>query len=238
MTKKSGSENENSVRLPFLGRMSGDSSDGSRGPRPLSLSNLASNVMRVIQSNPVTTFQDAADLVVEELRAAHSGHNDEKNTKRRVYDVLNVLLASGLIVRDGRSIRFRPLGTPPPIGEIPEADRAFAQSCERKQAQVVEKIKLLLSYRTLMSRNASQTRPTTAVALPTIVVGFNSNIEGDSNTSLDHKTLQIHASANPLFYSPMDVFRSIHLSVEAQREELRQIPALASMESYVFSDND
>jgi hypothetical protein len=192
--------------------------------------------MKVIQSNPVTTFQDAADVVVEEMRAEHSGHGDDKNTRRRVYDVLNVFLASGLIIRDGRSIRFRGLGTPPPIEEIPESERAFARTCELKQARLVGQIKLLLGYRALIARNASQPRPASAVPLPTIIVGFNSNIEGDSNMSLDHKTLQIHASANPLFYSPMDVFQNVNLSTEVQRDELRQIPALAAMESFVFGD--
>jgi hypothetical protein len=194
--------------------------------------------MKLVQSKQTTTFQDTADAVVGDLKHSQHSQNDEKTTRRRVYDVLNVFLASGVITREGRSIRFRPLGATTPLSDVPECERPLAESCEQKQSKLISKIKLLLAYRGLIHRNSTGLRPATAIQLPAIIVGFNSNIQGDSSASLDQKSLQIQASANPSFYSPMDVLGNIGISVEAQREALRHIPALASMEPYVFGDVD
>jgi hypothetical protein len=94
---------------------------------------------------------------------------------------------------------------------------------------------MLLAYETLMRRNAQSARPPSAVQLPVIVVGFKSSISGASNMSLDGKSLEIHASENPLFYSPMDVFERIPLPAADQIDALRQFPALASLEAALFA---
>jgi hypothetical protein len=68
--------------------------------KPLSLSHLAAAVLRFIEGRQSTTFQEVADRVSIEVSPVGSETVSEKATRRRVYDVLNVFLASGLVVRE------------------------------------------------------------------------------------------------------------------------------------------
>jgi hypothetical protein len=43
---------------------------------------------------------------------------DEKNIRRRTYDVLNVLAATDIISKDKKEIKWKGLSTPSPIEEL------------------------------------------------------------------------------------------------------------------------
>jgi hypothetical protein len=98
------------------------------------------------------------------------------------------------------------------------------------------KIKLLAAYRGLIARNSALKRPRSAVKLPAIIIGFNTNISGISNASLDGRILEIHSSENPMFYSPMDILDRLRVGLEYRREFFRQYPVLLPMEGLVFGE--
>lgn len=212
-------------------------SKGSRGENPLCLNRLAVSVMQFIQTKQVTTFHEVADMIVAKVAQTQNEPNGEKTTRRRVYDVLNVFLASGLITKESKSIRYQPLGNISQETDLPPDMKELIQACEEKQAKLVQRIQLLLAYKSLMARNEKAMRPANAIPMPVIIVGFNSNIAGGSKAALNGRTLEMYASENPIFYSPMDVFSQLNFPVDLQKQLLREIPGLAASESYVFPNN-
>ena len=204
-----------------------------RGQRPLCLNNLAESVMSFLRMKQVTTFQEVADYIVAKIGHQKSEPSAEKTTRRRVYDVLNVFLASELITKENKSIRYQSLVALSDDSAMPPNSQDLARVCKEKQEQLVRLIRLLLAYKALIARNEKTMRPPTAIPVPFIIVGFNSNIAGGSKAALNGKKLEMYALANPSFYSPMDVFK-LNFSDEVQRQVLREIPELAACESLVF----
>lgn len=78
----------------------GDETSSSRG-----LKSLTSHVMRVIEELKTSTYSDIASAVVEATK-------QEGNKRRRVYDVLNVLVAMGILKKNGKTIQW--MGEPSP----------------------------------------------------------------------------------------------------------------------------
>jgi hypothetical protein len=208
------------------------------GTKPLCLNSLARSVLAFIEGRQVTTFQEVADRIMAEISHLGGEGNTEKTTRRRVYDVLNVFLASDLIVREGKSIRYQRTEEGVSAEDTSEEEDDLSAELADKERRLHEKVRMLVAYETLIRRNANRERPPSAVQLPAIIVGFNSNISGRSNTSLDGKTLEIHASENPIFYSPMDVFGNIGFTNADQSESLRQYQDLAQLESVLFPGSD
>jgi hypothetical protein len=206
-----------------------------RNSRPLCLNNLAVSVMRFIQAHQTTTFQEMADMVCSEIVKTSDEPGIDRTTRRRVYDVLNVFLAADLIDKDGKTIRFRKVQPRLP-SEIPEEDRSLAHECEERQEILASKIRLLLSYRSLVQRHSKMQRPPTAIRLPAIIVGFNTNVSNESMSAPDKKTLEISASENPRFYSPMDILQRMHFPIKPQREALQEMKGLESTERFVFRE--
>jgi hypothetical protein len=150
-----------------------------RGEKPLCLNNLAASVMKFIKAAQVTTFQDVADGLILEVSRFPRENKGEKTTSRRVYYVLNVFLAPGLIERSRKSIRFcLPWGGTD--GETADSDevRRGVSACEAKQQLLNDKIKLLAAYKGLVTGNSAVQRPRSAIKLPSIIVGFDMNISG------------------------------------------------------------
>lgn len=57
-------------------------------------------VCNKIELKERTTYNEVADELVEELKDEAGG--DDKNIRRRVYDAFNVLLAVGIISKEGK----------------------------------------------------------------------------------------------------------------------------------------
>jgi hypothetical protein len=205
--------------------------------KPLSLNHLAASVLQFIESRQFTTFQEVADRVGIEVSPHGQEAISERTARRRVYDVLNVFLASGLVVREGKSIRYQRLEDTDPLGAV-SADESVPPALQEKARTLHEKVRTLVGYETLIRRNAGRDRPPSTIQLPAIIVGFSSSILGGCRSALDGKSLEIHASENPLFYSPMNVFQRIGFTNADHRETLRQFPALASLDSALFPRSD
>lgn len=204
-----------------------------RQQKPLCLSSLAEDVLHFIQERTNTTFQEVADMIVSK-----DDSSNEKTTRRRVYDVLNVFAAAGLISKEARSIKYQPLAHISELDNLSPQDKDLAKDCEDKRTMLMQRIKLLLSYKALIARNKQVARPVNAVQMPVIIVGFNNNILGESNSSLDGRSVEMNASENPIFYSPMDVFAKLQFPVDLLRTLIKEphTRGLEACEDLVFQD--
>lgn len=207
-----------------------------RQQKPLCLGSLAEDVLHFIQERTNTTFQEVADMIVSKTHKDDS--SNEKTTRRRVYDVLNVFAAAGLISKEARSIKYQPLAHISELDNLSPQDKDLAKNCEDKRTLLMQRIKLLLSYKALIMRNKQVSRPVNAVQMPVIMVGFNNNILGESYSSLDGKSVEMSASEGPIFYSPMDVFSKLQFPVDLLRTLMKEphTRGLEACEDLVFQD--
>lgn len=194
-----------------------------RSAKPLSMSNLSGSVLSYIARNPDTSFQQVSDALVCEM-----SQENEKTTRRRVHDVLNIFCAAGLVTRNAKSLRYCPQALEP--GSCSAAPR-----CEEKQRQIAAKIGLLLAYRTLIERNRSRARPQATLQLPAIIIGFE-NRKGTSAGGIDGRTLVIRSETKPKFFSPMDILRMIPTSALVADEFFAKNPEMQRFRMQIVTE--
>lgn len=199
----------------------------------LPLSALSSVILSIIRAKQTTTFSEVADLVIQNYNTNIDNGND-KTTRRRVYDVLNVFLAAGLIIKESKNIHIVHSQNSK-ASMVPDEDKQLYSKCEQLRESVIRKLKAYLLYRSLIERNQSKNRPSGSIQLPAIFIEF-PNDKGVSELSLDQKTLEINAEQHPSFYSPVDVLSNINLSIDSQRELVRKTPLISKLEPFVFPE--
>jgi hypothetical protein len=219
----------------FFGEAIFKSMDSSDPPQGLSLSNLSGTVLRAFASQPDMTFREAADRVIEGLPQNPASSEDSSAIHDKIYDILHVLVAAGLLAPVGGSNRYRSAKSN--RADPQEAQRLSAVTAQKRQTLITHLL-MLTRYRALISRNESQVRPTAAMQLPAIVVGFNASAESHSRLSSDRRTLRIEGTASPSFFSPVEVLSRAHLPVEPQREIFRNVPELVPFEVEVIGDQE
>ncbi|OHT08916.1 hypothetical protein TRFO_22424 [Tritrichomonas foetus] len=177
-------------------------------------------------------------MIITEISQAYGDMSGDKTTRRRVYDVLNVFLASGIITKENKTIKYNPPPIPEASKKVSEQDQELLSVNSQKRQQILNKIRLYLTYRSLLERNRGIVKPESAVNLPVILVGFNTAINEVSKSNDNEHTLEIRAAENPTFFSPNDVFKTMVFPEEFQKEVLREMPMFGKLEGDVFAKSE
>lgn len=196
----------------------------SRSEKPLCLNNLSGSVLTYIINNPDTSYQKVADAFVQEMN-----QENEKTTRRRVHDVLNVFSATGLITKDSKMIHYQPI-------MLNQNEGSKVLRFEEKKKQLIQKINLLIAYQSLIERNKHRSRPSMTLQLPAIIIGFD-NRKGTSKGGIDGKTLEIYSSTKPHFFSPMDILKLIPPSKFVLDDFFYKYPAMAIVKKYILQED-
>jgi hypothetical protein len=206
-----------------------------RSSKPLCLRNVASLVLSIVEKAKTTTFSGVADQILAAIGPAEAGSASEQRTlRRRVYDVLNVFCAVGLVTKDSQGITFQRTCVSCRVSSSDGAQQVKSRLAV-KEGLLVEKANMLLSHRLLIERNQKRRRPPTAVQLPLIFVAFKDAERGEIKRALDGGKLEIVAESPPMFFSPMNLFQTMPFTVESQIACVRALPELAALESLLFS---
>lgn len=201
---------------------------------PVSLSKISGLVFRALQDSGDTSFEAVSNIVIAQIDAPEA-KNDQRTIKRRVYDVLNVMTALGYIEKSNRVIRMNRSGAPFAAKCSASRDAVEAQLAA-KEAQLADKIRILMYYKLLIERNKKAERPNGAVQFPAIFVGFRDAASGEIKKSLDGKEVQIVTSVSPLLFSPLNMLEAIGFPAESQLEFLRSLPNGGFLEELLFRD--
>lgn len=175
------------------------------------------------------TFAEVADSIVASI--GPNAVDSERTLRRRVYDVLNVLVAADFVAKVNKKLMF----TKP--WKIPESATQFGLTVQRKKVALQDKLRILALWQLLIQRNKEITRPTATIPIDkTIFVGFRTNDNGDYGRVLDGRQLEIRAESPPLFFSPMDVVQKLGFSLADQKRVLSEIPDLQPMAKLLSPD--
>jgi hypothetical protein len=202
-----------------------------------SLFHMSSLVLSTVQTNRVTSCAKIADEIVNLLSQTNpEAKNNQRTITRRVYDVLNVFAAAGLISKTDTEVRFQPGAGPAKRIEIIEQMRVIKSRIALKEAGLIERAQLHVCFGLLIERNHGRQLPVPAFALPLLFVGFVDIGQGEVIRVLNGSKLEISARSAPKFFSPMEVFERMNFGTENRIRMLRKTPAIAPLESLVFPD--
>jgi hypothetical protein len=179
----------------------------------MTLANLSPHVFGYVSSAGETTFQATADSIIAGGKFRFS---DERAVRRRVYDILNVLIAANFIEKSNGRIRIA--DTVIPAAPSSQAHEAQIKAVREKQKQLASKLNLFVRYQAWLRRNRDIERPMRAVQLPAIFIGYTDLSGGTANGTLDSKSVEIVSSSKPHFYSPMDILNMILITKKEEAE--------------------
>jgi hypothetical protein len=162
-----------------------------------SLRFISSQVCQIVEAKQTTTYNEVAnELVIEAMSLFHSKaevtdkkkKDHEKNIRRRVYDALNVLLATDIISKTKekgdkeKTIHWKgyPTGNSVDMSLLEREKGQLMREIERKKGFLVELLVQNVCFRNLEARNKRYQVADDAVPQPDLVT---SNAHSVSNTS-------------------------------------------------------
>ncbi|CAG9312264.1 Dp_1 [Blepharisma stoltei] len=151
---------------------------------------LSVRVKDIISRNGFGSYKEVADELMNELggREGFNIKRDEKNILRRVYDALNVLIASGILTKEGKRYYWKGLNR-----NIISDENINIKDCVDKTKKKVQAKKEALkelsnryySIKALINRNKKMLKSGNIIPFPFIIVGIEKeklrNIQIESN---------------------------------------------------------
>lgn len=137
----------------------------SKGLRSVSL-----RVKEILRRKGKSSYKDVADVLVQQLDLPPWADRtkEEKNIRRRVYDALNVLIAAGIMGRDGRDIVMLTAEAYAPLEDDDEI-RQIKHSIVEKRQKLRELAYNYMGLTQLIARNKLQD-PLDRIGFPFIVL--------------------------------------------------------------------
>ena len=159
-----------------------------------------------------TTYKDVADALVEDMKKTSPVVNDQ-NIRRRVYDILNVLAAIGMIVKQKKIIVWRGrLGDEPQseVATLEQQKRRLQQVVAKKRAYVEEMKQKWMLYQATIDYNRmmlQQNRASDAAAVSTMGVRYPQPTEDpyDANEVVPFPFILVYSKGG--FTEQADIYR-------------------------------
>lgn len=177
------------------------------------LKGLAPRTMEVLRELGTTSSEDTATIIINKLMATNPELTGQDTIRRRIYDVINVLSASGIIDKVGKQITWH--GYKPIIERRlanPEGSNPLEKRIAAKEAKLRDNIHYLILYKVLISRNLKLEKPENAINGTHQVIFFGLDKNPELSTikhPFDNKTLEIKSKAKLMVKSPLDLLRII-----------------------------
>jgi hypothetical protein len=197
---------------------------------------LSSLVLSILRETETIPFEDVADRLLSQIPGGPEPP-DHRTLRRRVYDVLNVFCATGIVAKDNKILRYQPRGC---VLAPLDPQNPVQQAKERllvKEAVLAEKGRLMILYKLLIRENCQRKRPSTAVQLPSLFAGFRDVGNGEVKRSLDCSRLEVVATSPPKFFSPMNVLGELRFAIDSQIACLREMPEMEGLEPLLFPNH-
>lgn len=166
------------------------------------------DLMREIKS---TTSENLATLLINQLALENPNGFSQETVRRRIYDVINVLSATGIIDKDGKKLSWGGAKTasPAPTGDPQRPN--IPMNLLIKERKLYKNLAVLAKYKAIVSRNFPQIKPEGALPLNIILFGTNLKLE----TSREGESVKLQIPTKPLLYwSPSDLIIKADIPTE------------------------
>eukprot|EP01113_Clastostelium_recurvatum_P048635 TRINITY_DN8900_c0_g1_i2.p1 TRINITY_DN8900_c0_g1~~TRINITY_DN8900_c0_g1_i2.p1 ORF type:complete len:268 (-),score=77.10 TRINITY_DN8900_c0_g1_i2:60-863(-) len=193
--------------------------DANKGLRHFSL-----KVCQKVEGKRSTSYNEVADELVAEI-ATSSGDKvmtavEQKNVRRRVYDVLNVLMAMNIIAKDKKAIQWigLPTNAKRQLEELQAERTARIERIAKKEETLKELHTQRASYRNLLARNNSlsqqNTPPGSRIPLPFIVVNTRAQTVINCEVAQDRSKYFFNFSQPFEIHDDVEILKRMGLAVD------------------------
>lgn len=205
----------------------------SEGKDKVCLKAIAPRLTDLMRELGNATTDGVVTMLINRIVVENNNSISQDTVKRRIYDVINVLSAAGIIEKSGKKLIWHGLNVMNPKRE--QADRPAEmepkpsektpeqESLETKEKYLYSKIKRLVLYKTLIQRNTTVPRPENAISLPSIIIGFASD-ETVKTEKKEKYSLDVTASQPKLYLSPAEILDKLPIEREKVEKMLSKNP--------------
>lgn len=193
------------------------------------LKHLTQLVKQIICKHQPTSFKNVAFKLIEELIITEGPDRvkEEKNVRRRVYDAINVLIASDVLERNGRNVSWKEKWDNSEVDfkkNDLEKKRSLIEDKKKGMKIVLNKF---LAIRALISRNKRGLSGKPAINFPFIIV---STLDAPKNTmsikvNADSTFLQLKLAKPINLFGDMDVLLSLGMHKMKMVNLLQYLPS-------------
>jgi hypothetical protein len=194
---------------------------------------MSSTILTIMKTQPLSTFQEVADEVVREVGSEIGDSENERTLRRRVYDVLNVFVAAGLVEKDGKTVRYRGSAVCESCGS---SVNSLRQKVHNLEIDLQSKVRVLIGWELMVFRNrVSCESPSLKVPVKeTFFFGFRESSVEYYDQALDGRKITIHCHSSPGLFSPLEVIDKVGFNEEDRFRILEQHEELRSLLPVVF----
>eukprot|EP00026_Physarum_polycephalum_P012815 Phypoly_transcript_13149.p1 GENE.Phypoly_transcript_13149~~Phypoly_transcript_13149.p1 ORF type:complete len:269 (+),score=52.80 Phypoly_transcript_13149:227-1033(+) len=199
-----------------------------KGGHNKGLRHFSLKVCQKVETKRTTSYNEVADELVGEIQANSEQvvtPVEQKNIRRRVYDVLNVLMAMNIISKDKKEIHWigLPSESKKPHDEYKKEKQQRLERIKKKKENLAELMAQQVSYRNLLARNNKPDYAATPmknrIYLPFIVVNTKSQTVINCEVAHD-RTKYFFNFSNPFeIYDDNEVLKRMGLGSCAYNDE-------------------
>jgi hypothetical protein len=200
----------------------------------LCLKAMAPLTLDVMREFGTSTSEDIATIIINKLLRTNPNLTCQETIRRRIYDIINVLSAAGLVDKVGKQVVWHPARRPiaPPAADAPS--EASQDALRAKERLLCDKIRMLTLYKVLIKRNFVREPAPTAFPLPVIFLGVRDAGRTTFTQSLNRCELEIKCQRDALFLAPCDILQKVGLPRESVEGILALSPDLVRFASLVL----
>ncbi|EAX96293.1 hypothetical protein TVAG_264170 [Trichomonas vaginalis G3] len=195
---------------------------------------LAPRLLELLLELGETTSESIATILINNLIQENPHSFSQETVRRRIYDVINVLSATGIIEKDGKKLNWRGLKRQNPGAEAEQAPKPNAPSpLVLKQRSLFLKLRILAAYKALIQKNFPNRKPPNALPARVMVFGTASN--EIKTTRLGRHEIKIELRERPThFFSPTDIILHVQFPPQLIHDLLEINPLFAKYSKEVI----
>jgi len=199
------------------------------------LKEISSHLCSLMREIKKSTCENIASMLISQMTVINTNLTGQETIRRRIYDVINVLSAAGIIDKSGKQLVWNGFGSlstnHPPAAKKNQEDHDFGI----KEHKICQKVHTLTIYKALIHRNMVTHKPIGSVHFPLILIG----ISKSSDTRINHISgcshLEITSDRPRFFYSPFDILMRLPLDSAIIKKLIEASPELEKFARDVYN---
>ena len=179
------------------------------------LRHLTTLVKQLVCKHQPTSFKNVAVKLIDELVVTDGPERvkEEKNVRRRVYDAINVLIAAGVLERDGRTVSWQKSCDPIEINQKKCESEKFRKKIQEKSKVLQGVLNKYIAIQHLMHRNSKNMKNKPAIQFPFIMLSTPDIPKNTMSIRVNSKAtfLQLKFSKTVTIFGDMDILFALNL---------------------------
>ena len=179
------------------------------------LRHLTTLVKQLVCKHQPTSFKNVAVKLIDELVVTDGPERvkEEKNVRRRVYDAINVLIAAGVLERDGRTVSWQKRCDPIEINQKKTESEKLRKKNQEKSKGLQQVLNKYIAIQHLMHRNSNNHKNKPAIQFPFIMLSTPDIPKNTMSIKVNTKAtyLQLRFNKAVTIFGDMDILFALNL---------------------------